>query len=371
MHYKKLIGGTAIAGLALSFSLLGSAGHTKAAIIQPTREELQNTFTEFCEYTSENSIYHSIEALQQNNPKNQTESQLSLYSDTGISIASDYVCVRKAPTTESELLGKLYTGGAATILEDQGDWVKVKSGNLEGYMNKEFLAIGAEAEKVASKYIITKAIVTTPTLKMREKESVSSKTLEMLPEGETCKVKKETDEWAKVSFNGETGYLSKKYITISTSFATAVSIEMEDEKVEEQSADSSKQPAMQTSSNSSNSSLGQRISSYAQRFVGNPYVWGGTSLTSGADCSGFTQSIFRNFGVSIPRDSRSQSGAGRSVSMGNLRKGDLVFYSRNGRINHVAIYIGGGKVISAANEELGVRISSYNYRTPACAKRFI
>ncbi|HBI59984.1 MAG TPA: peptidoglycan endopeptidase, partial [Lachnospiraceae bacterium] len=116
---------------------------------------------------------------------------------------------------------------------------------------------------------------------------------------------------------------------------------------------------------------GSAIANYACKFVGRPYVWGGTSLTNGADCSGFTMSVYAQFGYSLPHSSAAQSGYGRSVSMSNLQPGDLLFYKNGGRIGHVAIYIGGGRIVHASNERDGIKISSYNYRQPACARRIV
>lgn len=106
-------------------------------------------------------------------------------------------------------------------------------------------------------------------------------------------------------------------------------------------------------------------------FVGNPYVYGGTSLTRGADCSGFIQTIYRNFGYSLPRTSGEQSRAGRAVSLSSLQPGDILYYTSGGSVNHVAIYIGNGKVVHASNPRDGIKVSSYNYRTPAGARRII
>ena len=120
---------------------------------------------------------------------------------------------------------------------------------------------------------------------------------------------------------------------------------------------------------SASSSLGQEIANYALQFVGNPYVWGGTSLTNGADCSGFTQSVFANFGIGIPRTAASQSGSGSSVSLDSLQAGDLIFYG-DGGIGHVALYIGGGQVVHASSSTTGIIVSNYNYRTPVSASRY-
>ena len=110
---------------------------------------------------------------------------------------------------------------------------------------------------------------------------------------------------------------------------------------------------------------------YAKQFRGNPYVWGGTSLTNGADCSGFVLSIFAKYGIYLPHSSRAQANMGTKISMSEARPGDLVFYSKGGRINHVAIYIGGGQVIHASSPKTGIRITSAYYRTPTTVRRLI
>jgi Cell wall-associated hydrolases (invasion-associated proteins) len=119
-----------------------------------------------------------------------------------------------------------------------------------------------------------------------------------------------------------------------------------------------------TGNTSSTALIRLKLVQYALGFKGNPYVWGGTSLTRGTDCSGFTQSIFRNYGISIPRTSRTQAVSGKKISLKNMKIGDLVFYGHRGIINHVAIYIGNGKVISASSVKYGIRVTSYNYRQP-------
>ena len=136
-----------------------------------------------------------------------------------------------------------------------------------------------------------------------------------------------------------------------------------------------KKPTVQKSENGSTKdasvNLRNQIIMYAKKFEGNPYVWGGTSLTRGADCSGFTQSVLENFGINIPRTSRAQAASGRRVDLDDIKPGDLIFYRRNGRINHVALYIGNGKVIGAKSSREGIKITNYNYRTPYMAVSYI
>ena len=125
-----------------------------------------------------------------------------------------------------------------------------------------------------------------------------------------------------------------------------------------------------TEESSSSSDLGQQIASYAVQFVGNPYVYGGTSLTNGADCSGFVQSVFANFGIGLSRTAASQASGGTSVSFDSLQAGDLLFYSSSGSVDHVALYIGGGQIVHAANSASGIIISNAYYSTPVAARRY-
>ena len=128
--------------------------------------------------------------------------------------------------------------------------------------------------------------------------------------------------------------------------------------------------APETEAPASDSSVGQEIANYAVQFVGNPYVYGGTSLTNGADCSGFTQSVMANFGIYIARTAADQAYGGTSVSVSDIQPGDLLFYSDGSGISHVALYIGGGQIVHAATESQGIIISSYNYDSPVCAARY-
>ena len=125
-----------------------------------------------------------------------------------------------------------------------------------------------------------------------------------------------------------------------------------------------------TDSSASDSSLGQQIADYAVQFVGNPYVYGGTSLTNGTDCSGFTMSVMANFGIGLARTAADQSYGGTSVAISDIMPGDLLFYSDGSGISHVALYIGGGQIVHAATESQGIIISNYNYDTPVCAARY-
>lgn len=282
---------------------------------------------------------------------------------------TSYVNIRGKASEDGEILGKLYDNSAATILEKKDDWYKVKSGTVTGYIKEEYLITGAEAQQVAKEIGTSIAVVNTTTLKIREKASSDSEVLTLIPIGEELIVKEESDEWIKVLFeSNKTGYVSANYVELKTEYEEAVSMEEEMERLEAEQTTATAQQSrtfndtVETSSNTT--SLRNKIVSYALRFNGNPYVWGGTSLTQGADCSGFTQSVFRDNGIRISRTSRTQAMGGRRISINDMQPGDLIFYDRNGTINHVGIYIGNGNVISASSPETGIRITKYNYRQP-------
>ena len=322
-----------------------------------------------------------------------------IYSTTTLNI-------RKKGSINAKIVGKMKKGNIATVLKKGSEWSKVRSGNVTGYVKNQYLVFGDEIENFAKQNVKKVAKVQTETLRVRKKASTDSKIVTLVSEDDKLKVKKQTDDWAKVKVDGQTGYVSKDYAKVTYSFGKAKSMkqiqaEQEAKKRAEEAARN--KPVSTTSSShtsntgttsgsttgstqttkkasvsvssSGSSATGSRIVSYAQQFVGNPYRYGGNSLTSGIDCSGFTQQIMAKFGYSISRTSSSQSGDGRAVSTSNLRAGDLVFYGDGGSIDHVALYIGGGQVVHASNSAPyprgGIKSSNVNYRTPICARRII
>lgn len=284
-----------------------------------------------------------------------------IYSTTTLNI-------RKKGSINAKIVGKMKKGNIATVLKKESEWSKVRSGNVTGYVKNQYLVFGDEIENFAKQNVKKVAKVQTETLRVRKKASTDSKIVTLVSEDDKLKVKKQTDDWAKVKVDGQTGYVSKDYAKVTYSFGKAKSMK------QIQAEQAAKKASVSVSSSGS-SATGSRIASYAQQFIGNPYRYGGNSLTSGIDCSGFTQQIMAKFGYSISRTSSSQAGEGRAVSTSNLRAGDLVFYGNGGSINHVAVYIGGGQVVHASNSAPyprgGIKISNVNYRTPICARRII
>jgi cell wall-associated NlpC family hydrolase len=341
----------------------------------------------------------------------------SEYENIAIAQVSFYVNMRSEPNEESEILGKIYNNSAATILETVDDWYLVKSGSVTGYIKAEFFITDDEAEELAKEVGTRIAKVNTTTLKVRNDASLDATVQTLVPIDEELEVLEELEGWVKVQIDSDVvGYVSSDFVELRTDFVQAESIEEEKErlakeeeerkaaeeaaraadeaarkKAEEAAAkkkaeeaakrkteaknegDSSSESESSSEQTTSQAASGSRqaVVSYALQFVGNPYVWGGTSLTNGADCSGFTQSVFRDNGISIARTSREQGAGGREVSLDGIQPGDLLFYSNGSSINHVAIYIGNGQVVHASTQKTGIKISNAYYRTPCKAVSYI
>ena len=280
------------------------------------------------------------------------------FQELAISIAKDFVYVRKSASTGCKAIGKLHRGSAGTILGKKGAWIKISSGSLKGYVKKEYIATGADAEKLAEKYGTKYAVLKkgTSVLNVRVEKNTSSDIVTQLPEGKRYTVKSENADWCKVKVKGKSGYIAKEYVHTKYSFKEAKSL---------------KKKTKETVRSYASENKAESLIFYAKQFIGNKYVWGGTSLTNGTDCSGFTLRVFQKFGYSLPRTSAEQAGCGSSVKLSELKPGDLVFYKRGGRVHHVAIYIGGGQIVHAAGAKWGIITSNMNYSRVSHARRIL
>lgn len=276
------------------------------------------------------------------------------YTHLGLAnVESGNLNIRETPSTSGKLVGKLPKNAACEILEVADGWAHIISGEVEGYVSADYLFSGPDAVLAAKELVKTVARVTTNGVNVRDGASLDSGIYTQVPEGEELEFLEDLGEWVKVSIDGEEAYISAEYVEVESKLDTAITM--------------------------SELLYGQGVSDvrvalveYAKQFLGNPYVWGGTSLTKGADCSGFVQSVFKNYGIKLSRTSREQAKNGTKISTSELKPGDLLFYANSsGTINHVAIYIGGGQVIHASNPKSGIKISKYNYRTPVKCVRVI
>ncbi len=282
------------------------------------------------------------------------EVEASTQKQTAMSIATNYVNIRSKASASSTSVGRLYRGAICTITSIEGEWAKVTSGKVSGYICTDYLAIGDEAEALYSKYVDQVAKVTATTLNVRAKASTNATILGKVSKNTKLNVVAVSKNWVKVTYKGKNAYVARQYVTLSYNFQYAVAT-----------------GSTAASTSSSTTSKASQIIAYAKQFLGNKYVYGGTSLTNGTDCSGYTQGVFKKFGISLPRTSRQQATVGKKVSTSNLKEGDLLFYATNGTINHVAIYIGNGQIIHASNAKEGIKISKYNYRTIYTARRVL
>lgn len=274
------------------------------------------------------------------------------YTNVGIAKVDNWLNVREKPDEAAELVGKMPKHAGCEILEQEGEWAHIKSGKVDGWSKLEYLYVGEEGKRMAQEYITLMATVTTTTLYVREEPTTESSVITMVPMEEELEVIEDLEGWCKISVDDEEGYISKDFVNLAKKLDKAVT--MKELKYGQGVSD-------------------VRVSmvNYAKQFLGNRYVWGGTSLTNGTDCSGFTMGVYRKYGISLPRVSRSQATVGTKVTVGELRPGDLVFYGKGSYINHVAMYIGGGQVIHASSPKTGIKISNVGYRTPITCRRII
>lgn len=274
------------------------------------------------------------------------------YTNLGIAIVDDHLNVRETADDNSKIVGKMSNDSGCEILEVVGNKAHIVSGSVEGYVSTDYILTGDLAATYANQIVKKLATVSADGLKVRTAPDLEAEVVNMVAYGEELEVIEELDGWVKVLYDGQEAYVNAEYVTVGEDLKTAL--------------------------NMSEFLFGEGVSDvrvslceYAKQFLGNPYVWGGTSLTKGADCSGYVLSIFGKYGYSLPHSSRAQANMGTKVSLAEAKPGDLVFYSKGGRINHVAIYIGGGQVIHASSPKYGIRITSVYYRTPTTVRRII
>ncbi|MBR1758567.1 MAG: C40 family peptidase [Lachnospiraceae bacterium] len=281
--------------------------------------------------------------------------------------------IRDKASKDGKIIGKLPKNGGGKIIEYNKDetWVKIKSGPVTGWVSTEYIISGDEVAEVAERVGSEKVIVITETLYARMEPTTESKIVTILNLDEEFELIKKDGEWGKIAIDDDEAWVKLEYVTISFVLEKAVVYKEPEPEPAKTSSSGSSKSSSSSSSSSKTSSVRSRMVSYAMQFLGNPYVWGGTSLTRGTDCSGFTMRIYEHFGYSIPRTSRNQASGGTRISLSNLKPGDLIFYSNSSGINHVAMYIGNGQVIHASNARSGIKISNMNYRTPTKAVRYI
>ena len=321
------------------------------------------------------------------------------FANLVIAKCSGAVNVRDIPSTNGEVVGKLYDKSVGTFIEEEDGWYKISSGNVTGYVNAEYCVTGEDAIELAKKVGTRLAVVNTTTLKVRTEPSTDASVLTLVPIEEDLLVLEELDGWVKVTCEDGDGFVSAEYVDLHTEFVKAESraeelARLAKEEEERKAARAAAERAMaqrtaaarqsnnrNTNNNNgggstrndtyaapsiSGSGLGADVAKYACQFVGNPYVYGGSSLTEGTDCSGFVMSVYGAYGVNLPHSSRADRSVGAEVEGGlaNAQPGDIVCYS-----GHVALYIGNGQIVHASTSKTGIIISNASYKDVLAVRR--
>lgn len=353
-----------------------------SATITPTAG-VSDIFATMLSQDKENDMLVQARVLIQQNEAAMVASE---YTDIAIAQVNKYLNIRAVPSEDGEILGKLYNNNAATVLATEGDWYQITSGSVTGYVKAEYVVVGDE--ELARSVSRRVATVTTETLKVRAEASTDAAVIGLVPLDDDLTVIDESIEnWVGVTCEAGTGYVAAEYVTLSTEFTYAESKEEEAarlakeeaarqaaaaaaaakaaSKAAEDAANAAAAASAAASYSAPSGSDGAAVVAYASQFVGNPYKYGGSSLTNGTDCSGFVMSVYAAFGVSLPHSSKAMRNVGYGVGADEMQPGDIVCYS-----GHVGIYAGNDTIVHASTPSTGIKYTSpANYKTILAVRR--
>ncbi len=296
--------------------------------------------------------------------------------------------IKENPLDDSKAIGKMSLGSAVEITRKEDDWTKVKSGDIEGWVKTSDVVTGYEMEA----YIVNNSELFNRTATVNcenvtiENENGTGDVVAILKENDEVTIVSETEDYFYVKADKSTGYLSKQTVSendIDFTEAENIVDETVEEAAEVNEVSNFNYKTYQMLPYNTDTTNGytpndeteirKSMIDYSMQFLGNPYVYGGTSMTNGVDCSAFTQNIYRQYGYALPRTAAEQATVGREIDQSELRPGDLLFYwdSGRGKIGHVTMYIGNNMVIHASNHTDGIIISNAYYRQPCSIRRYI
>ena len=383
---KKQITGALVTGIFLTI-LYGSAVHFQKVEATDTTIICENlsegpSVAEVSEYITNGVEIREVLPVMALPVIPDLQEEENEYADLAIMNVKNYVNVRSLPSTDGEIVGKIYPHAVAQVLGRAGEneeWFQIVSGNVEGYIKAEFFLYGEDAVEEIEKNVIRYASVLADRLNVREEPSTDSKRIGYLNQGEKAKMIADEGEWIKIVYGDEKeGYVAKEYTILVEEFIYAKSIE--EERAEEEAKRALAVRAQDETDSGqdilgeivfpsdyygSNEELRKAIVDYAMQYLGNKYVHGGSTLAGGTDCSGFTSLIYKDFGYSVSRTPGGQyTSDGRSISFEEIKPGDIICYGKSSsKCTHVALYIGDGQIIHAANSKKGVVIYEADYDT--------
>ena len=274
------------------------------------------------------------------------------YANLGIANVENHLNIREGAGEEFDLAGILQVDAGCEILSQDGEWYQIRSGEVRGFVKGEYLLTGEAAAQRAEEVKLIVATSITQTLNARVEPNTDSTIWTTIAEGEELQVLEDLGAWIKVDVDGDECFVAREFVVLSEQLPKAMTI-------------------TEVRYGEGVSDVRVDMVQYACQFIGNRYVWGGTSLTDGIDCSGFVMRIYEKYGIYLPHYSGAQAGYGTKIDASEARPGDLFFYGNGSGINHVAMYIGDGQVVHASSERTGIKISNAFYRTPVCVTRLL
>lgn len=291
------------------------------------------------------------------------------YTNLGVSNVSTYLNVRAGAGTENDIVGKMPGGSACEILGEENGWYQIQSGAVKGYVDKQYILSGYDANVKAMETMKNMLKVNCDVLNVRQEPSQDCSVSTKVRTGELLEiVEGENNGWYKININNLEGYVKAEYVDSIYTLPVAETV------VKLVATDTTRSSSGKTYSANLDQSVSQTavdLINYAYQFLGNPYVYGGNSLTNGIDCSGFVKQIYAKYGYSLPRTSSAYPNVGTRISYTDAKPGDILVYRYGDGSGHVAIYIGNGQIVHASTPKTGICIGNAYFTTPYCAVRVL